>query len=622
MNNNSNSSNDDDRCYIEYRKIPTILLLQIIGYLDNIDLICLLLTCRSYYYDLKDQYSSSITFKGLDRIQQLQQRYSGIKSLFIHSKGPYQLNGFTSLYRNAISDQLMVGRDFGTVESINRVGSVRQIIPTDTTSTITTMMIGTMVGITAFDQVISLPPTITRLYIRNVIQPLVTAYLGLPNLKELYLAGYHPPDIITIPDSVKYLRIRYQDTFKELVVHQGNLETLVLICTDGHLDKIQGLSSSCIKTMNLSCKTYGLTSTTTPSVLPCTLTSLNIKVGEPLPDTFVFPPMLVSLTYAPAWNATTYPLNIQNLVNLERLVLTVPDRFNRTGFEITFPPINHSQLNYIDVRNTTTKLPLKYLNTSCLESLLVQHISQIQYDNDNDETTTTTKLNILPNLKRFKGQADYYHQIATLSNNLQILSIHYKCHMEFPKGSFPQLKRLCLNGILTSFKFKTPRCQHDLHKEFPPNLTSIDYIKLSAYSDNDILYIPSSLESLAIKAYQKNGINDLYTLPQIQIINNQNNNQNNNSLDNNNQYYLPPSLKRLIVNLGTSDVTSFKLSEIINRSNVESLKLFGNAHSDQKYELELSIKRLGDDKYLERNGPNNVTIFQGLYDGGSSHSRK
>ncbi|EGG18552.1 hypothetical protein DFA_04046 [Cavenderia fasciculata] len=655
MNNNSNndnddknnrcyieySSNDDDRCYIEYRKIPTILLLQIIGYLNNIDLICLLLTCKSYYYDLKDQYSSSITFKGLDRIQHLQQRYDGTKNMFIHSKGPYQLNGFTSLYRNAISDQLMVGRDFGAINCTNRVDTIHQI-PVPTTETnesnalITTLLVGTQIDMTKEDKTVRLPPTITRLSIRKNVQPLVTAAMGLPNLKELYVVGYQQstPNNNTIQpsladtlhldgaSSLRYLCIRNQSAFEEVSVPR-NLETLALL-GQAQLDKIQGLSSSCIKTMDLCyCETYGLDTTMTPILLPRTLTSLNIKVEDPLPDTFVFPPMLVSLTYQT--NASD-PLNIQNLVHLERLVLTVPNIL-QTRINIIFPPVTQSSIKYIDLTNTTTKIQLQDLNTSCIESFKCQHISQIQYDE-----TTTTMTNLLPNLKRFKGQVDYYQQIATLSTNLQILSTHCIAEIEFPKDSFQQLKKLTfvynrgqvlssrpvstnmipLPDSLTSFSLKRPTS--DLYHQFPPNLISMDY----SHVEYSIIYIPSSLESLSIRSFKRFPRDRICSLPTLKIINNNNqnnqNNQNNNNDNNNNikkirkniinqnnqnnlNYdYLPSSLKRLSVNM-FYDSTPFRISEIIRHSNVESLRFFCGTQN-KPLELELSIRRLEDDRVL------------------------
>ncbi|EGG19012.1 hypothetical protein DFA_02255 [Cavenderia fasciculata] len=113
----------DTPCYL-INIIPNIILYKIIEYIkDNVDLICLLLTCKRLYFDiLRQQPQRHLAFKGIGFYKW---RIDGIHEVLnfnlLSSLTRFHLGAFKSLFDNALANQLVLLHNETNLDSDRRL---------------------------------------------------------------------------------------------------------------------------------------------------------------------------------------------------------------------------------------------------------------------------------------------------------------------------------------------------------------------------------------------------------------------------------------------------------------------------------------------------------------------
>ncbi|EGG15508.1 hypothetical protein DFA_10349 [Cavenderia fasciculata] len=260
-----------DRCYFQYGMISTILLLKIINLIDdNLDLICLLMTCRSFYRDFIEKFKPTLPFKHIPIINDPPSSSSSFSSLskWIHlnnmehitKKCCYPMKRFESLFQNALANQ-MIQDDWNV--SINSNTTPISNVPI--TKNLTTLHVDCL---TSIDKYFQFPPTLTNLSIEYIQSPdglplifpssLVSlsvyssTLLSLDNLLSLETleikGGYNNTPVIKNLLKLKHLKCKVRYLTTDL---PSSLESLKLSETSNIVDSKYGALPSGLKKIKI-----------------------------------------------------------------------------------------------------------------------------------------------------------------------------------------------------------------------------------------------------------------------------------------------------------------------------------------------------------------------------------
>ncbi|EGG19712.1 hypothetical protein DFA_00290 [Cavenderia fasciculata] len=316
---------DRRRCYLQFGNIPNRICLKIVNLLENdIDLVCLLLTCKQFYYGFRQLYANSLYFKSIDYVQQ--PLFDDIVYDYTRfSMTAFYMRSFKSIFYNSLGGQLVYTRDttdpiYLNQNQMNQSGE--QQIET--------------VGISRCSSNItpeSIPQSTKYLYFEDSSAVNVDARWIPSQVKTLCLESQQMSSGgggggIVLPDSLKRLVMCLQDLpnvslpkslAKLTLTNRTNQDTPITL-------------DYCFKDLTELVKLtiFGVHFNTslTPPVnwrLPSALTTLNISLDDAPP--FEFPPSLVTL-YLTLENTTACTLSLGYLSMLKTLdirsILSMP----------------------------------------------------------------------------------------------------------------------------------------------------------------------------------------------------------------------------------------------------------------------------------------------------------
>ncbi|EGG15904.1 hypothetical protein DFA_09573 [Cavenderia fasciculata] len=116
----------EEYCYL-IEKIPNTIILNIIEKIEkNVDLICLLLTCKKLYYSIRQLYSSnnSRTLK-FKQIRYYDKDYNTNNDV-VKSLKCFNLQSFKGIFDNSLSDQIVISDIQDTLPSLNNHLTTKQ----------------------------------------------------------------------------------------------------------------------------------------------------------------------------------------------------------------------------------------------------------------------------------------------------------------------------------------------------------------------------------------------------------------------------------------------------------------------------------------------------------------
>ncbi|EGG14854.1 hypothetical protein DFA_10727 [Cavenderia fasciculata] len=380
---------------------------------DNLDLICLLMTCRSFYKEFQEKFKSTLQFKDISMVTgpPFTKERSILNHMVDRIKLRYPMKGFESLLQNALADQMIQGRTVSFK------------------STVTTGIPITKVYIEDADCSKKLPPpqTTKHLIIHGCTQTIFQDKDWFPpELDSLYLsnAGEQSIMVINLPgDSLTYLSLG--GVFNEINIPR-NVTTLVLDLLIIDFNLIHGLSGNTTVT---SLKLGGIVSMNNTFQFPTNLIKLTLKespYAKYLPH-----------TSTPWWNSSPETtIILDNLLSLETLKLKstngkcLPDIKN-------LPRLKHLRLLCSNAHYKTSDLPASLETLKLSSSKTIDNLGE---EKDGKllplglkDISISDEVNFLPStllshckqLERLEtdiGNADRFHFI----DSIQHLKITYE----------------------------------------------------------------------------------------------------------------------------------------------------------------------------------------------------
>ncbi|EGG19153.1 hypothetical protein DFA_02400 [Cavenderia fasciculata] len=323
--------------------LSNLLLIQIITEIeDNVDLVCLLLTCKKLY-NSSFTFRRSIHFKGIG--EPINEK-GEISSQFTATVSRFNINSFKDILENSISNQYVVLPDLYHPDAILRHTSTNR----HNAGTITTVLVNDYEQ--KFIDSLDKRPSIETLYIDHRYSS--TIDLGvisqLPNLQRLSVR-------------VQEFNLGTHTSLKSLKLYFTSKHHLV----DLELNRFVSLTE-------LTCH---FVSKIAPGLLPITLTSLTLLSVEDIPpqDTFN---TLVSLVYLKleliGRHVTSRGIDLSTLLNLKTFLLdyTVNDTFDTVDYniEIRVPP----SLKILHLVSYYTRIPSQYKMPLLEELNVKQHL--------------------------------------------------------------------------------------------------------------------------------------------------------------------------------------------------------------------------------------------------------
>ncbi|EGG17444.1 hypothetical protein DFA_08439 [Cavenderia fasciculata] len=254
--------------------LSNLLLSQIIsGIDDNVDIICLLLTCKKLYYNRS--LKRSISFNGIEAFN----NKGETSKQFIATVNRFNLMSFQDILENSIPDHQVISRMSGELDDDKYPKWIQDRIIYE--NRVDKIGITTaIVGYSFLDNDIE----------SSQQQPL---YDTVPSIKTLFICHYDTLDLVSfpLPPQLQHLSV---DTEGLKFGPHTSLKSLVVGYKDEtHLDRL-GLTQL-VSLTDLSIKgynTFGLG----PGLLPSTLTCLSLKlISVPPRDTFALLTSLVKL---------------------------------------------------------------------------------------------------------------------------------------------------------------------------------------------------------------------------------------------------------------------------------------------------------------------------------------
>ncbi|EGG24915.1 hypothetical protein DFA_03160 [Cavenderia fasciculata] len=329
------TNRDIDKCYFIYGSsyLPNIIIYQIVEELVNdIDLICLLFTCKQFYYNFRQQYKCR--FKGVSLIDQTKCSYK-IRYGTLHATKSFNLRSFTDIFHRSISNQLVKSITSPLINYNNNSNNNRDDL-------IEKALIYNIIEsnennnddnhIDARKMMDDLPDTIKWLIVDS------PARLRFRRLTPLSLDGYK------FPSQLEILHLILNSSIANVLLPE-TLTELTLDTPDNGL--AEGLVPQSVRSLTLQNIIYRGSSISTgyhfprhllhlkinyaiqsPLPFPPTLLSLSLRMATVLTD-FRFPSNLVSLTlYA---EPLKQPLNLWLLTALETLYISLHESLGPRG---------------------------------------------------------------------------------------------------------------------------------------------------------------------------------------------------------------------------------------------------------------------------------------------------
>ncbi|EGG25008.1 hypothetical protein DFA_03254 [Cavenderia fasciculata] len=528
--------------------LSNLLILNIIEKIDNnVDLICLLLTCKKLFYHIRQQYSSRLAFKHTKYICDYSGSFRRLNVKIVNSLLQFNLRSFKQLFDNALSNQQYISDDVDD-DSTSSIPLLNQHV----TDGITTVQIS-IEDVKVVANTIKIPPsTRTIFFTQSFDYDAFPASFYPPNLQHLILPYSHDHGNAwhkgigfaegVLPESLRLLVTIYANG-KTL---PSRLETLIFHdivpqpCNLIGLETLQHLTTLYLE------RAYNLGR----CVLPKTLTDLRLGVDTLQGDFFESLPNLVRLCLDIEWlleDSTVF--NMQNLVALESFKLGVGN-FTSTMFSLPQSSQSSSLRSiHLDKRNCFGSILPGFLPDNLCELSILGFIDFEQgvtlpkslYSLEL-ANTRTIKPGFLPKeglgklSLTFKGDAIL--EKGAIPSTVTELSLSgyegpttpdylpnmiKRLKMEIPNTEYldtitlpQQLEHL----TITSYSHRNGRVGSNLSIDYPPTLRYIDYIGLQGTGHSNI--IPSSLERfdyLMPSSYQINNV-PIFSISTIQIFNN------------------------------------------------------------------------------------------------------
>ncbi|EGG19010.1 hypothetical protein DFA_02253 [Cavenderia fasciculata] len=645
MNNNNNNNNNSavvvETCYLIY-KLPNTVLLNIVNNVtDNVDLICLLLTCKKLYLHIRQHYSASLQFnKPLEYITSFGDHYD---DHFINTLKQFSLVSFRSLFDNSLSNQIVISKDDGdSPVSINN----HRIKETTSSSSSrindhqrreTSILVKDMSKIGG-ESLFVIPPNTTSIYLMEPIKsptslPFLSHLYHSTDIKKMTVGRYRSTEeLFKLPESLQSLHLTFNrpSCLKRGDVFPRHLETLELNegtidLSDIRLDKLQSL-----KDLVLFPVIHTL-----PGFLPVSLTSLSIEFTKEPPSNI-----------------------FQSLVSLSKLTLyvTLDDALRQHSYAIDLTNLGslksfHFYPGESVANSSILRLPL----SSSLETLIIFNQCTLTNLSTLFFPTTLTSLDIsvklmldmervcLPTtLKKLTlAKCNVTIPVGFIPANVNTLTIKSDEDVGLLEGSIPSLvERLTLFGyngpinsryLPNSIKFLSWNRIKDDHwlperldklawmdfdstrpqiiSSYPSTIRSLDYSNL--FGEFQII-VPPSLNSLYCSLRSTLSIDNvpIYSLTRSNLKMPKNDIDYDYDYDNYNgqTFLLPSNLKKLKIKLfhpSRDETLSFRLDDIINQTNIDQLSIYIHG----RLLFKTTIKRLDHQSVML---VNSKTLFGGI----------
>ncbi|EGG21021.1 hypothetical protein DFA_00890 [Cavenderia fasciculata] len=281
-------------------QLPNIIILNIIKSVDNnVDLICLLLTCKRLYYNIRQQYSGTLQFRHIRYLLE----YHQPNEWLIKSIKTFNLQSFKSLFNNALSNQILVSdnknkQSFNSHLVNNNNDNNNLTIPPPDNISLTIYLS------TKLDDIIA-PSTTTSIDINSQVNtPLPSTLLqGIDNLRHLSISTEYTSAerICKLPDTLKSFTIYYDkpscveggDVFPlglETLSLSSNFEPITLNSLGlGKLKSLKSLDIAPViitESLPLFLSSPSSSSPSSSYFLPISLTSLYIVFECTVPSNF------------------------------------------------------------------------------------------------------------------------------------------------------------------------------------------------------------------------------------------------------------------------------------------------------------------------------------------------
>ncbi|EGG21023.1 hypothetical protein DFA_00892 [Cavenderia fasciculata] len=442
-------------------QLPNITILKIIKEVNNnVDLICLLLTCKRLYYNIRQLYSSTLQFRHIKyRVFYHQWLVKSTKSFNLHS--------FKHLFNNALSNQIVVFDD--DVDDPYKQSLNSHLINNNNNDNNLTpppdnISIHLSIHMLS-DIIVPLPSTTTSIDITSKIDtPLPSTLLqGIENLGHLSISDYTSPQrLCKLPDTLKSFELYY--TWPSCIegddVFPLGLETLSISSLNGYegdrvpitlssfgLEKLKSLKSLELAPVVITEFPHlppPPSSSSSSCFLPISLTSLDIVFECTVPSNF-----------------------FQSLVSLESITMRLEedddDDYDQT------PKVTTLDLTNLYVLNSLKLFPSRLFDASLIKlplssSLKTLYVSKLTNLSTQFFPTTLTSLDMNC------AQIDY--ETIELPNSLiELTLVKYQDEDPIPVGFIPSSVKTLL---------------------IPSHERDLEIIPLS---------IPSSVETLTLYGY-------------------------------------------------------------------------------------------------------------------------
>ncbi|EGG19209.1 hypothetical protein DFA_02457 [Cavenderia fasciculata] len=587
--------------------LSNLLLLHIITDIeDNVDIICLLLTCKKLYSQNSNSLRGLIRFKGLEAIDTYKRE---ISERFKATINQFNLSSFKDILENSISDQCVILKDIGNLDDYPKW--VQQRITTNNRvdkSNIKTVLVRDY-KTTSLPSIYEEIPSIETLIIDG---PTDYAVVDLTSISLLH----HLQHLLVCAHQ---LELGPHTTLKSLTLENGNTYLL-----DLGLDTFVSLTELTLKDHWASGLEQGL--------LPSSLTSLTLRMMDIPPlDTFLSLTSLVKLDIDMKRVTTNNEdkedlssINLESLTNLKTLTIRDQRGDRDINYEIITPP----------------SIKILTLSSNCLQIPLRCVIPHLEEFNVRQNLLIDGKVNMYPSIKKLVIYNFYeplpsnivipstveklnIYKIKTRDNrNVNILGqvvfpptlTHLRIsgdweHVILPESliklnlTFDQATSISIGHLVHLKHLVWRSCDSTslvLPSSYPPNLETLDIIDIAdADIINTIDYIPPTIKNLSIRLTKPTDkqILETHGYP-IFSISSRVKTTNNQSQPQQQQLWLPSNITHLTCLILIESRAAFRLDEIINHTNVRYLSLDTYTTS-----LHFTIQRLD-------NNNNNVLILE------------
>ncbi|EGG24914.1 hypothetical protein DFA_03159 [Cavenderia fasciculata] len=619
-----------DICYFIYggSYLPNRIIYQIVEELVNdIDLICLLFTCKQFYYNFRQQYKCR--FKGVSLIDQSTHALNKIRDNTIHATKSFHLRSFTDIFHRSISNQLVKSNiplfnyNNNNSHSDNSEDSIEEAVilvdqiyhkqqkNNNSDDSIETPIIMGGAGDDYNEQPLmqDLPDTIKWLAVNSSSRPLTlaTGWKFPSQLEKLeYTSTINRKiEMGVLPETLTELSLR---TPSETSLEEGVIPKSVTSLTLKKIEKSLEVVGDDVPVIYYHFPSHLLHlhihfKIESPMLMfPPTLLSLSLHMPPATTD-FRFPSNLVSLTLGVGRDGVSRSLNLSLLTALQTLVIRssvpIPSDYLR------LPPNLTSLVLYA----STTIDSLTFFPTSLvsLETFYITIKGAVEKGEQLHDTLTHLSLQfkeaipvgfIGPSIKTLKlgfitkELLDVALLDGTIPEGVQTLSITSYRNFGIPPTILQSINRFTWNRLNTKTE----------NLAFPSTVGALEYF--SGLPAN--YQIPSSLTSLStVATRQANLLQKEYGLSTLYIYQD----------ENNRKWLLPETVTFLSLDIPSHfdgmDETYYlyvRLDPIIYQTNVTELVL----RTISRDIIHCNIQRLEDYSNNNNNNNNNSDTYDVL----------